>query len=238
MKASRLSQQKRNRADAGPQESGTSPSGSEEQFSITEIRPQPGKKGRLQVYLEGSGVFILTEKEVGKLGLAVGKKLTAEKLEQLREADELRRAKEYATLLLSYRSRTLSELRQRLARKGFSETTIAAVMKRLAELKLVDDARFAQDYAEARIRTAGRSRRLVQAELNKLGVGRAEIEEALAAAPDESVAARALLEKVKKRYAGLEEKVRRQRLFSLLARRGFSYDTIRRVMGMEDYEET
>lgn len=191
----------------------------------------------MQVCLEGGGVFVLAEKEVERLGLAVGQALTTEKLRELQEAEKLRRAKEYATLLLSYRSRTVSELRQRLERKGFSEGIIAAVMERLAELKLVDDARFAQDYAEARIRTAGRSRRLVQAELHKLGVERAEIEKALAAAPDECVAARALLKKAKKRYAGLEEKVQRQRLFALLARRGFSYDTIRRVMGMEDYEE-
>ncbi|MEO0080688.1 MAG: regulatory protein RecX [candidate division WOR-3 bacterium] len=188
----------------------------------------------MQVFLDGSDVLNLSKKTAENLGLAVGQELSEQELERIKQDDELRQAKEYAALLLSYRARTLRELRSRLLRKGFSEAVTDAAIRRLAELRLVDDAKFAQDYAEARIRAAGRSRRLVKAELTKLGVSRLEIEAALRDAPDEAIAAKELVAKYARRYTGLDEKTRKKRLFALLARRGFAYSTISQVLELEE----
>lgn len=203
-------------------------------MKVTRLSRQRRNSRRVSVYLDDKYSFSLNEKAVEELGLAVGQELSEQDVERITKGDELRRAKEYAVLLLSYRARTVKELHSRLLRKGFSEEITDAAINRLAELKLVDDTKFAQDYAESRIRAAGRSRRLVKAELTKLGVARPQIDEALKEAPDETVAARELVAKYAKRYARLDEKTRRQRLYALLARRGFTYDTIRRVLELEE----
>ena len=200
---------------------------------ITRLSRQRRNNRRLSVYLDGQYSFSLSEKSAADFGLALGQELSQDDIDRITKGDELRRAKEYAVLLLSYRARTMKEIRARLAKKGFPDETIEAALRRLAELKLVDDTKFARDYTESRIRAAGRSRRLVKVELARLGVAKPEIDAALKEAPDEAVAARELVAKYAKRYARLDEKTRRQRLYALLARRGFAYDTIRKVLGVE-----
>jgi len=74
--------------------------------------------------------------------------------------------------------------------------------------------------------------------LIKRGVAREHIEEALAAAPDETAAAREVAEKYLSRNKRLEPAVLKRRLYAFLARRGFSPDTIRRVTDVEEAEST
>jgi SOS response regulatory protein OraA/RecX len=67
-------------------------------------------------------------------------------------------------------------------------------------------------------------------------VAKEHIEEALASAPDETEAAREVAQKYLSRNRRLEPLVLKRRLYALLARRGFSPDTIRQVSGVEDEE--
>jgi SOS response regulatory protein OraA/RecX len=48
---------------------------------------------------------------------------------------------------------------------------------------------------------------------------------------NEDKSALELLEKIKKRYKDLEPKAAKRRMFSFLLRRGFSYETIKKVLG-------
>ena len=204
-------------------------------MKITEIRPQRRSK-RLSVFLDGRFGFGISEKTANKLGLAVGLELTEEDVRKIAKGDELARAKEYSALLLSYRGRTRKEIKQRLERKGFEPEVVEKAMSRLAELKLVDDARFASDYAESQVKYRHKGKRLVKAELKQLGVGHQDIADAMANAPDERAAAEEVARKYNVRNARLDPRVRRRRLFALLGRRGFSLDTIRAVLDLSDEE--
>ena len=200
-------------------------------MKITGLRPQKRNRKRIAVFLDGAFAFSLAKELVAELGLKEGQEVDRAELDRLRWEEQYRKCRDYALLLLSYRARTRAELTQRLSRKSFPADVIAATIRRLEELKLLDDAGFAQAFTQDRITIGHKGKWRVRAELMKRGVAQPEIEKALAGAPDETQAARELVEKFAQRYRRLEPGVRRRRLYSLLARRGFSPDTIAVVLG-------
>lgn len=206
-------------------------------MKVTALKPQQRNPKRISVFLDGAFAFGLHQETVARLGLTVGREFDRAGLDRLLEEEELRKCRDYALLLLSYRARTRAELLARLVRKGFAPDIVRKTIARLEELKLVDDARFAAGFAQDRISIGHKGKWRVRAELVKRGVGRQEIDEALKTAPDETQAARELVETLAKRYARLEPDVRRRRLYALLARRGFSLDTIHAVLGETGSEE-
>src|SRR5262249_39140074 len=141
-------------------------------------------------------------------------------------------AREAALELLERTRRTRSDLARRLREKGYAAATIEQVIERLAEGGLVDDGEYARAFlgAPARRRTAGR-RRLEQ-DLRARGVSADDIAAARGlleereGQEDETAGARRVIAQAARRYARLDPRVRRQRLYALLVRRGFDGDAI------------
>jgi regulatory protein len=203
---------------------------------ITALQPQKRNKRRVSVFLDGTFLFGLSSETVGALGLRVGREVDRAELDRIAHEEQLHAARQYAFLLLSYKARTTSELTQRLTRKGFSPDIVYHTLQRLAELKMVDDAGFARRFAEDRIAIGHKGKWRVRGELLKRGIDRKQIDAAMEQAPDETAAAREVAEKYLSRNKRLEPVVLKRRLYALLARRGFSLDTIRRVMNAPDLE--
>ncbi len=205
---------------------------------ITALEPQKRNKRRVSVFLDGNFLFGLSSETVGALGLHVGREVDRADLDRIAREEQKYEALQYAFLLLSYKARTVSELKQRLTRKGFSPDIISHALQRLAELKMIDDAGFARRFAEDRINVGHKGKWRVRGELLKRGVAKEHIEDALATAPDEKTAAREVAEKYLSRNRRLEPDVLKRRLYAFLARRGFSPDTIRHVIDGEETEST
>jgi regulatory protein len=146
--------------------------------------------------------------------------------------------REAALKLLERSRRTRSELERKLREKGFEAAAVGETLDRLAAVGLVDDAEYARAWLRGRWgRRAAGWRRLEQG-LRARGVsgdditeGRARLETETGPA-DEVAAARRVLEQVARRYAKLDSRVRRQRLYALLRRRGFDGDVIRSALSM------
>ena len=154
-------------------------------------------------------------------------------------ASDAQAAREAALRLLERTRRTRLDLSRRLRDKGYTAAIVEQVLDRLAEVGLVDDVEYARAYLESRLgrRTAG-WRRLEQ-ELRIRGVGaedvataRAQLEERGAQMGDE-VSARRVIAQAERRYAKLDPRTRRQRLYALLARRGFDSDVIEAALREE-----
>jgi len=205
---------------------------------ITALQPQRRSKRRFSVFLDGNFLFGLAAETVAALGLRVGTEVDRAKLDEIAREEQLHQARQYAFLLLSYRARTTTELRQRLTRKGFSPDIVSHTLQRLGELKMIDDAGYARQFVQDRVSIGHKGKWRVRGELLKRGVAREHIEEALAAAPDETAAAREVAEKYLSRNKRLEPAVLKRRLYALLARRGFSPDTIRHVTDVEEAESS
>ena len=86
-----------------------------------------------------------------------------------------------ALRLLDYRFRGTEELRRKLSDRGFDPEAIAATLERLTAAGWMDDQRFAEGVARARLRN-GRGPRRIAAELRSLGVDDGISREVIAAA--------------------------------------------------------
>lgn len=151
-------------------------------------------------------------------------------------------AREAALKLLERTRRTRADLERRLRDKGFAASAVAEALERLARVGLVDDAEYARAWLTGRWgrRPSGWAR--LRQELRGKGVpdeaiaaARAGIEQREGAV-DELSTARRLVEQGLRRMASVDPQKRRQRLYALLARRGYDADVIRRALAIRDDE--
>ena len=145
--------------------------------------------------------------------------------------DSVAMAREIALRRLSVRARSRKELAQDLKSRDVPADAAATVLDRFAEVGLIDDAAFAQEWVEGRGRRSGAGR--LHHELRLKGVAEEHIAEAIGAR-DEGVDltnARELAARKAASMKGLDKVVRQRRLTAFLGRRGFSSAVIRRVVG-------
>jgi len=139
--------------------------------------------------------------------------------------------------MLSYRSMSLFELEKKLKTKGFSSETIGETVKRLQELKLLNDEEYAGAVASnlAKFRGYGRHKiasRLLEKGIDKSLANRA-IEKVYEETGEAEFASRLVLKKIKER-AGLVDKARIGRY---LQSKGYSWEVISEVLRETDDRE-
>ena len=188
------------------------------------------KKGRYALMVDGEFAFSL-HRDTFLLcpWLQKGAEVSPERLETLRQEDELRSARERALDLLSAAEQTSGTLRQKLLR-WYGEEAVEAAVLRMEELGLINDLDYGRRYAADAVNLRGWPRRRIAMELQKKGVPAEVIEEALADITDETEIETAcrLLEGP---YRGrLRDRRERDKVKAALQRRGFSYEVIRQAV--------
>jgi regulatory protein len=127
------------------------------------------------------------------------------------------------------RAHSIHEMRAYLARRAEDESLIPRVIARLRELRYLDDARYALNYAQSRVHSRhGRFR--IARELRTRGVPTEHIDAALTAVFAETDEASLVRVRLKRRLAHLRPPLDRRKLASLyrsLLAAGFSADIIR-----------
>ncbi len=148
---------------------------------------------------------------------------------------ELQVALEQGFRYLAHRDRTVAEVRANLERRGAGEAVIDAAVEELVRLGYLDDARFAQRFAEDQRRLADWGSDRIARKLASLGVAADLIDAALNARSheDELEAAVAVLQR---RVPTPPQTVReRDRALGMLLRKGFDLelarDALRRFAG-------
>ena len=142
------------------------------------------------------------------------------------EASREEQARNLCLRLLTVRARTRAELEGQLAKRGYSDEVTARVLDRLAQVGLVDDVDFAEQWVQSRRVNAGKGKRALAAELRTKGVDDEVITVTLAgidAGAERQRAEQLVRDKLRREKLGDadETKVAR-RLVGMLARRGYS----------------
>ncbi len=190
--------------------------------SVTAISSQKRNRERVNIFLDGEYAFSLSRIVAAKL--QIGQLLSQTTIDGLLSEDSVESAKQRAFRFVSYRPRSVWEMKQYLIRKGYEESTIESVIERLQELKMLDDREFAQYWVEQRETFKPRSRRALQHELFKLGIERKLIEEVVDKV-DETVAAHRAATKKMNIWGKYSRKDFREKMIPYLQRRGFNYAT-------------
>ena len=145
--------------------------------------------------------------------------------------DDVQRGLDRAFRYLSRRDRTVSEVRAHLLAKETPEAVVGEVVEELRVQGYLDDARYAQRFAEDRRNLDGWGSERIERKLRSLGIDREEVAAAVAAqgGDDELAAA---VELLRRRFRVPPETDRdRERALGMLARRGYelevAYDAVR-----------
>jgi regulatory protein len=153
------------------------------------------------------------------------------------EPDPVERARGLAWRSLNKRDRTVNEVGGMLLGKRVEPAVADRVVTELIELGYLDDARYAERFAEDRRRLDGWGSERIARRLRELGVDRELIEAAVAAQdPEEELAA--ALELLRRRFpAPPTTRPERDRALGALLRRGFApelaFDALRRHAGAD-----
>lgn len=203
---------------------------------LTGLAPDPRRPDYRLVEVDRGRFASLPADALIGLGLAVGREIGPRVFARLQELADLEAAHRAALRALSRRAHARLDLRRRLLQKQHPPAAADGALDRLARDGLLDDARFAREYAATRAgRGGGRGPQRLIRDLLAQGVDRRVAEEAVRAAladegVDPAAAARAAAEKRARQLAGLPAPVRRRRLLAYLARRGFAGPGIRDIV--------
>ena len=195
---------------------------------ITGLQVQKRNNQRLNIYLDGEYAFGLSRYVAA--WLQVGQELTEEKITALLADDAVESAYQKSTKFIGYRMRTTSEVDKHLTKKGIEQQVIRQVIERLNEKGLLNDEGFAKMWIENRSEFRPRSQRLLALELRRKGIDSETIQNVIERTPPEDELAYLAAKKRIRRYEHLEWQDFQRKLGSHLARRGFSYSTIKPVV--------
>jgi len=145
----------------------------------------------------------------------------------------LHKARADALRLLRFRPRSVKEMAGRLKQKGHPGIVIARTIDEFEGKGLLDDKTFAKLWIGDRISLKPAGKSLIVRELRAKGIGENMIEAAFAEYKgvfDEAELAAPLARRKIAGLKGLEPEKAKKKLFDFLSRRGFSYNTIWKVI--------
>jgi len=181
--------------------------------------------------VDGEFVAGVHEDVAVALGLSVGQTFDRDRLVTLLKAETARKARESAIRLLSYRDRSVAEVRRRLIGDDFPEDIVDQVIDQLSRGGLLDDEKFSRDWVRGRSASKPMGKTRLACELRSRGVDAPTIDQALGEIDQDTeyALARSVADQ-KLRKMDRSDPLAQSRLSSFLRRRGFDWDTINRVV--------
>ena len=194
--------------------------------TLTALAPDPRQPGYRLVEVDRGRFASLPLEALEPLTLQLGAELTPAVLNRLRELADVEAAERAALRALARRAHARQDLQRRLVKKQHPPAAVEAALERLTIRGLLDDHRFAEQYAALRA-TRGKGPARLLRDLQAQGVERRTAEDAVRRALEEegidpALEARAVAAKRARQLAGLPVPVRKRRLLAFLVRRGYA----------------
>ena len=160
--------------------------------------------------------------------LKKGDKISEEKLNDLVFQSQYQRAKSRAVWYLDRKDRTAKDLYNKLCLAGFDKKASSKVIARLQEVGLVDDLRFAENYA-SRLMEGNVSKREALQKMLQKGVPYDMAKDVLSECDsDEGAQIEALINK--KYRTKLIVEGGKEKVYAALIRKGFSYEAVKNAL--------
>lgn len=200
---------------------------------ITSIEPQKKHKGRFNIYLDYEFALGLSEEIIVREELKEGQNLTKEKISELLFKDQGAKAYLKALRFLHFRMRSEQEMRKKLKEKEFDPQIIEKTIKRLKKENLINDQEFCRMWIRNRIALRPSGSYILHQELRQKGISDEVISKILKEffkKDEEFNLALLAAEKKKESWKGLSRLEFSKKMAGFLARRGFSWEIIKRIL--------
>jgi regulatory protein len=138
-----------------------------------------------------------------------------------------------AVRALMRRAHSVQEMKRKLERRSENKLLVQLVMARLKESGLIDDARYAKQFARQRTESRKQGKFRVARDLRARGIPDRQIAEALeetAKSTDEGAMVRQRIERKLRSYRGEIDEKKMASIYGSLLRAGFSADVVRREL--------
>lgn len=200
---------------------------------ITKIEPQKKRKGRFNIYVNDEFACGLSENTIIDEGLSEEQELSDGDIEKLLEKDQSAKAYDKALKFLGYRVRSEKEIRDKLTEKEFDPKIIEETISRLKKVGQVDDEKFTLTWIKDRSAIKPEGRYLITRELKQKGISQEIIDKILKKMLPEDKEFKIAFKTASKKakiYKNLPKQEFNQKLSAHLARRGFSWEIIKRTL--------
>jgi regulatory protein len=138
-----------------------------------------------------------------------------------------------AVRALMRRAHSVHDMKQKLERRSENKLLVQVVMARLKENGMIDDARYAKQFARQRTESRKQGKYRVARDLRARGIPDRHISSALeevAQTSDEATMVRARIERKLRSYRGEIDEKKMASMYGSLLRAGFSADVVRREL--------
>lgn len=200
---------------------------------ITSIEPQVKDKNRCNVYIDGRFYCGIKLEVAIKYHLKAGMHIEKSQLDEIQLETEKSQAMDKAMTHLSATMKTERQMRDFLAKKGYTEAVCDYVIEKLQYYKFVDDYSYCTAYVKS---VSGKGKRAIEADLIKRKANKDAISSALEDYEEDENDAFEILQKY---LRGKEiNKVNVLKGYKYLLSKGFGYDTAKSAtekFEIEDY---
>lgn len=169
--------------------------------------------------------FLISYELFTSLDLSLEEEVASETYKKILSEDEYNRAKKYALDQLSYSQKSSYDLTKKLKKKGFSQEAIERVLAFLENYSYLDDEAYVKAYINDKFTLSKWSKKKIAYSLRGKNIPDDLIEKYLAEIPDQEEYDHALYFAQKKAGGDFSQKSR-QKVYSHLAYKGYSYDII------------
>ncbi|MDE6597517.1 MAG: RecX family transcriptional regulator [Clostridia bacterium] len=192
---------------------------------ITSIEPQKKDKERCNVYVDGRFYCGIKLEVAIKFHLKAGMQIEKSRLDEIQLETEKSQAMDKALTHLSASMKTKKQMRDFLAKKGYTEAVINYVLERLEYHKFVDDYAYCRAYVQS---VTGKGKRALEVDLFKRGAEKDAIEAALSEAEEDTDEAAAILTKYMR--GKVADKQTLYKAFKYLLSKGYGYETAKSAL--------
>lgn len=207
---------------------------------ITKIEKQKNNNKRYSIFIDNEFAFGIDEIDLLYYKLKENEPLDNEKYEYILNKLLLKRAKDKALKYLGYKMRSKNQVIKKLQEYEFPSNVIDKVIRVLEKYNYINDEDFAKAFIKDKLNLKGHGVFKISYDLKMLGVDEEIFKKYLYDEEfinEEEKAKGLLLKKLgNKNIEDLDYK-EKQKIYAYLARRGFSYDSIKKAFNclLEDY---
>lgn len=195
---------------------------------ITDIKKQKKSDQRFSIFVNDKYAFGLGDLELSGSSLRIGMELSDSEIGEWKERTEANRAYFQGLFFLSFRLRSIYEIRKYLKKKDWDGEIIELTIERLSLEGQLDDLIFARAWIQTRQLQRSRSKSHLRSELMIKRIDRDLINEALSELTEtgEDDALDRLIEKMRRQSRYSDDK----KLSEYLGRQGFKYGDIKKAL--------
>lgn len=200
------------------------------------------KRIKVCVMFDTGDTIYLRYDTVLKFGLKKNDEINDSLLAKLNDEDHRLQIKEISFRLLSRRMHSASELKRKLLSKKYPAERIDEAIGELIERHYLDDEKFAEKYADEKMKNSRTGIIKIRGELLAKGVDKGIIERVMVKYEDSPLLAKNALDLAKKKfssyqYASIPVKKKREKLFRFLVSKGYQGEIIKTVIKRLNLEE-